>query len=125
MAPEQVRGDVKIDARADVFALGCVIFRCLTGRDVFAGDDSLSVMFKVVLEDPPRVASLRPGVPRALDDLCAGMLAKERTARLPDAEAVVTLLEAIEARLAGARLSHAPPGCPRSSPAPSAASPAW
>ncbi len=110
MAPEQVRGDRRLDARADLFALGSVLFRCLSGQDAFTGEESLSMMFKVVLEEPPRVAALLPGVPRALDALVAGLLAKERAARPPDADTVAAALEAIEVRALEARYSVPPPG---------------
>src|SRR5690242_3669708 len=76
MAPEQARGEPAIDARADVFALGCVLYRCLTGRPPFVGNDGLSVLVKVLLEDPPRLRELRGEVPAALDDLVTRMLAK-------------------------------------------------
>ena len=39
MAPEQARGVKELDARADVFSLGCVLFKCLTGRPPFRSDD--------------------------------------------------------------------------------------
>jgi tetratricopeptide (TPR) repeat protein len=103
MSPEQVRGERRIDARADVFALGCVLFECLTGRAAFAA------MFTVVLEEAPRAASLRPGLPPALDAIVARMLAKERSARPSDADAVVTALEALELRAPGRPWSVPPP----------------
>ncbi len=108
MAPEQVRGELRVDARADVFSLGCVLFRCLTGRDAFPGGDSLSDTFKVLLDEPPRVCSLRPSVPLALDALVARMLAKERAARPPDADTVAAALEGLELRGLEGRRSVAP-----------------
>ena len=54
MAPEQARGDADVDARADVFALGCVLFECLTGRPAFAGEHAMAVLAKILLEDAPR-----------------------------------------------------------------------
>src|SRR5262249_43679468 len=50
MAPEQARGEEAIDARADVFSLGCVLFKCLTGRLPFQGEDVTAVLLKLVLE---------------------------------------------------------------------------
>ena len=87
MAPEQARGLSDVDARADVFALGVVLFRCLTGRKPFTGDDMVTVLLKLVLEDPPRLRDLNPDVPPALDALVARMLAKiaRREAGGPDA----------------------------------------
>ncbi|WP_437985241.1 protein kinase domain-containing protein [Sorangium sp. So ce117] len=92
MAPEQARGEVAIDARADVFALGCILYRCLTGRPPFVGNDGLSVLVKVLLEDPPRLRELRGEVPAALDDLVTRMLAKAPRDRPRDGAAVAAEL---------------------------------
>jgi len=95
MAPEQARGSHDLDARADVFALGCVLFECLTGRPAFTGRDVLAVQAKILLEDAPRVDELRDDVPTALCDLVARLLAKEPAKRPADAAAVVEALRAI------------------------------
>jgi serine/threonine protein kinase/tetratricopeptide (TPR) repeat protein len=76
MAPEQTRGQRDIGCPADVFSLGCVLFRCLTGRAPFIGEDVLATLLKVALEEAPRVRSFRPEVSEKLDDLVARMLAK-------------------------------------------------
>jgi eukaryotic-like serine/threonine-protein kinase len=81
MAPEQARGDLHVDARADVFSLGCVIFNCLTGRPPFIGDHVMAILAKIVLEGPPRLSELRPDVPPALADLVAWMLHKDPEGR--------------------------------------------
>jgi tetratricopeptide (TPR) repeat protein len=95
MAPEQARGDRDVDARADLFALGSVLFKCLTGASAFAGDDPLTVLFNVVFREPPRVRDLNPEVPEALDELIARLLSKAPNDRPPDADAVLRALAAI------------------------------
>jgi tetratricopeptide (TPR) repeat protein len=97
MAPEQARGETEVDARADVFALGCVLFECLTGRDLFAGEDRLAVLLKAVLEDAPRVREHAPEVPEALDRLVAAMLEKAPERRPRDGAAVLDALDALDA----------------------------
>ncbi|WP_438023632.1 serine/threonine-protein kinase [Sorangium sp. So ce233] len=97
MAPEQARGELNVDARVDVFALGCILYRCLTGRAAFQGNAGLAVLMKVLLEDPPRARDMRPGIPAALDDLVARMLAKSPSDRPADGDAVAAELAAIAA----------------------------
>jgi eukaryotic-like serine/threonine-protein kinase len=96
IAPEQAHGVPDIDARADIFSLGCVLFRCLSGRAPFHGSDALSVLLKVAADEPPRLRELRPAVPPDLDDLVARMLSKSRDARPYDGSAVAEALQAIE-----------------------------
>ncbi|WP_437969558.1 protein kinase [Sorangium sp. So ce260] len=103
MAPEQARGELTIDARADVFALGCVLYRCLTGRPPFVGNDGLSVLVKVLLEDPPRLRELRGEVPAALDDLVTRMLAKAPRDRPRDGAAVAAELASLGDLAPGSR----------------------
>ncbi|XXT14958.1 protein kinase [Sorangium sp. So ce429] len=109
MAPEQARGDREtLDARADVFSLGCVLFECLTGQRAFRAQHLMALLWKLLLEDPPRVTELRPEVPPALDALVARMLAKEPAARLADGAAVARCLDALGAlEGSGASLSLA------------------
>jgi tetratricopeptide (TPR) repeat protein len=95
MAPEQARGDPNVDARADVFALGCVLFECLTGRVVFVGSHPMAVLAKILLEPPPRLRDLRPHMPRELDALLARMLASDPAARPRDGAALLAELAEI------------------------------
>ena len=76
MAPEQARTGGQIDARADVFALGCVLFACLTGVPPFDGDNTAAILAKILFGAPPRVRELWPEVPETLDALVAQMLSK-------------------------------------------------
>ncbi|XXX73112.1 protein kinase [Sorangium sp. So ce134] len=95
MAPEQARGDSQIDARADVFALGCVLFQCIAGRPPFLGDSALALLVKVVLEEPPRLGELRGDVPEQLERFVARMLAKEPRGRPRDGAAAAEELAAV------------------------------
>jgi tetratricopeptide (TPR) repeat protein len=110
MAPEQARGDPDLDARTDVFALGCVLFECLTGKPAFVGEHVMALLAKILLDETPRVRALVPGVPRQLDDLVSRMMAKEPDERPRDGAAVATEIAALGS-MAGAfhLIPSAPP----------------
>jgi tetratricopeptide (TPR) repeat protein len=93
MAPEQARGGEEVDFRADLFSLGCVFFECLTGEPAFAGEHAMAVLAKILVEQPPPPSSLRDGIPAAIDDLVARLLAKPPDQRPRDATAVAEELE--------------------------------
>jgi len=99
LAPEQARGETQIDARADVFALGCVLFECLAGRPVFDGDSVLSILTQVVFAQAPRLSSAVPDVPEILDDFVARMLAKNPDDRPQDGDEVARALGGIQVDL--------------------------
>jgi serine/threonine protein kinase len=94
MAPEQAMGERDVDARADVFSLGCVLFECLTGRAAFAADNIRAILAKVLVEQAPSIRELRPELGEGLDSLVTRMLAKRREDRPEDAAEVLRLLEA-------------------------------
>jgi serine/threonine protein kinase len=112
VAPEQARSAAGVDARADVFSLGCILYKCLTGRGPFVGNDGLSVLLKVVLEDPPRLRELRPDVPSRLDDLVARMLSKSPEGRPRDGDALAEEIEALGEMPAASATPSAPPPRP-------------
>jgi eukaryotic-like serine/threonine-protein kinase len=95
MAPEQARGERTVDARADIFSLGCVLFECLSGRPAFVGAHVVAVLAKILLDPAGRVSALRQDVPAVLDDLVASMLEKNPAARPADGAAVAAALDAI------------------------------
>jgi tetratricopeptide (TPR) repeat protein len=98
MAPEQARGASTVDGRADIFALGCVLFECLAGQPPFAGESPTAIMAKILLDDSVDVARQRPGTPPALVALIASMLAKDPAERPANADEVAHALAAITAR---------------------------
>ncbi|WP_437644157.1 protein kinase domain-containing protein [Sorangium sp. So ce362] len=111
MAPEQARGELSIDARADVFALGCVLFECIAGRPPFLGNSALALLIKVVLEEPPRLGELRGDIPEPFERLVTRMLSKEAGDRPRDGAAVAAELAAAagDGLSAGASAVAAPP----------------
>jgi eukaryotic-like serine/threonine-protein kinase len=94
MAPEQARGARELDARADVFSLGCLIYECLAGRPAFAGENVAALLAKILLESPPSLRELGVEVPPALDELVGRMLSKHIASRPGSGAAVLKELEA-------------------------------
>ena len=96
MAPEQARGEhERIDASADVYSLGAVLFHCLTGQAPFSGAHVMEVLAQVLLSGPPRVRDLRPEVPEALAALVGRLLASDPSERPPNGAALVQALAAL------------------------------
>jgi serine/threonine protein kinase/tetratricopeptide (TPR) repeat protein len=93
-SPEQARGLRTIDARTDVFALGCVLFECLTGRPAFVGEHPIALLAKILLEDTPRAGELC-NVPGAIDELLARAMSKDPAIRPADGAALGRELEAL------------------------------
>jgi hypothetical protein len=81
MAPEQAAGEPHIDACADVFSLGAVMFECLTGRPPFVAEHAVAVLARILFEQVPALNEICPDVPEALSNLVARMLSKRRDAR--------------------------------------------
>jgi len=75
MAPEQARGD-KVDHRADIYAVGGILYRALTGKKPFDSDDPSATLTLVLTEDPERPRSLEPSIPQALELVIQRAMAK-------------------------------------------------
>ena len=108
MAPEQALGQA-IDGRADLYALGVVLYELTTGRLPFTGDDPLTIVSQHVHAPvvPPRV--LRPDLPHALEKIIVKLLAKDPTQRFSSAaEARAALLVSLQAEDETATADAAP-----------------
>ena len=80
MAPEQLEGE-EADARADIFALGAVLYEMATGRRAFEGKSQASLVAAILAAEPPPIAALQPLAPAALDRVVRLCLAKDPDAR--------------------------------------------
>lgn len=96
MAPEQAGGRA-MDHRADLFALGAVLFEMATGRRAFGGRNIIEVLSAVATHHPPPSRTSNPEVPERLSKLISALLAKEPSARSPDtASGVADYLRSLE-----------------------------
>ncbi|PRY47647.1 serine/threonine-protein kinase [Geodermatophilus tzadiensis] len=104
LSPEQARGEA-VDARSDVYSVGCLLFELVTGAPPFTGDSPVSVAYQHVREDPRLPSSVNPAVPPELDAIVLKSLSKNPANRYQSAaEMRNDLLRA----LAGQRVEATP-----------------
>lgn len=96
VSPEQVRGG-PIDGRADLFALGIVLFELLAGRRPWRGKDDTDVLIAMMRTEPPRLTELRPDVSPTMAHLVEGCLRKQSAERPQSADEVRATLDALRA----------------------------
>ncbi|MCD2111165.1 Stk1 family PASTA domain-containing Ser/Thr kinase [Rhodococcus rhodochrous] len=84
LSPEQARGE-QVDARSDVYSVGCVLFEILTGEPPFKGDSPVAVAYQHVREDPPLPSSVNSSVPPELDSVILKAMAKNPANRYQSA----------------------------------------
>jgi serine/threonine protein kinase len=96
MAPEQARAGQSLDGRCDLFSLGCVLYRMVGGQDPFQGDDPISLLMSVALEQPEPLLRLSPGAPSDLVRLINWLLQKVPQERPATARQVVELIAQLE-----------------------------
>ena len=75
VAPEQIEGG-RVDARTDIYSLGCLLYHCLSGELPFARDTDVAVIYAHLSEEPPRLTSVCPELPGGLDAVIAKALEK-------------------------------------------------
>jgi serine/threonine protein kinase len=97
MAPEQLEGK-EADARTDVFAFGATLYEMLTGRKAFNGKTQVSLMASILEHDPPPMTSIQPVLPRALEKVVNGCLAKDPEERWQTVRDVVRQLKSVRER---------------------------
>jgi serine/threonine protein kinase/tetratricopeptide (TPR) repeat protein len=95
MAPEQARGVIQLDCRVDIFALGCVLFECVTGERAFSGQQIMATLAKVLYAEPRSMREFQPAIPQEIDELVAWMLAKNPDQRPRDGAELFNALAAL------------------------------
>jgi serine/threonine protein kinase len=99
MSPEQARSSHDIRPATDIFALGCVVYECLTGQTPFEADHVAAILGRILFDQPSSVRLVRPAVPEAWAALISRMLEKDPEKRPRDAAALLTEIRALpEAR---------------------------
>ncbi len=100
MAPEQIQGGQAIDRRADLFALGTLLFECISGRPAFVAEHVMGLLAKILVERPPALAEFGVAASPALEQLVAALLEKQPSDRPASASDVAARLDACIEELA-------------------------
>jgi YVTN family beta-propeller protein len=115
-APEQIEGKA-LDARTDVYSLGCVLYECLTGRPPFPRDAEMAVLWAHMTQAPPMVTDVRPELPPGIDSVVATAMAKSPGERYRSCG------ELVEAARTALRIDLIPAPSPEAPSVPSPATP--
>ncbi|HLL17107.1 MAG TPA: protein kinase [Pyrinomonadaceae bacterium] len=106
MSPEQARGE-QVDARTDIWSLGCVLYEMLAGRVPFEGRSASHVIVNILDAEPPPLAQYMPETSESLQEVVSDALTKDRDARFQTAKQMLVKLQRLRQRLdSGASLDH-------------------
>ncbi|XYH95120.1 protein kinase domain-containing protein [Sorangium sp. So ce1128] len=92
MSPEQIRSLKYADVRTDIWALGVILYRMLTGRQPFEGDSVTAVTAAIMMDTPTSILTLRPDLPPAVGALVGRCLAKDPAARVQSVTEIARVL---------------------------------
>ncbi len=113
MAPEQVRGQRELLPAADIFSLGCVFYKCLTGKPAFGAEQIAALLVRILFEEPVPLRERLPTVPESIVGLLRRMLQKDPVHRFADAgELVVALASLGDLPALAPAVMDAPPPSP-------------
>lgn len=136
MAPEQALALPTLDRRADVFAVGAILYEMITGKIAFAGHNVATILFKLLNEEPLPPTVQAEGLPAEVDDVLEEALAKQPGLRFPTVGALAdsfgrslgvagtpaewgkTAVSALEEKMGSARPAPAPPRGEQTAPVP-------
>ena len=97
MSPEHARGGVEIDARTDLYSLGCVLYEMLAGKPPFTGAAPHAVWMRTLTDTPVPITTVREGIPADVGATVDRLLAKAPADRYADAAHVIGALSAVRA----------------------------
>jgi serine/threonine-protein kinase len=92
MSPEQATGERRLDARSDIYALGCVVYEMLAGEQAFTGPSSQAILARQLVERPRPIRTVRPQVAEGMEHAILAALAKDPRERPGSASELIALM---------------------------------
>ncbi len=108
MSPEQASGEATIDHRTDIWSLGVVLYRMLTGNLAFDAPTDAALIHKIIYEEPGPISSLRSDIPSGLEDAIRKMLKKNPQDRYQDMQSLISDLQSVKSRMVTVTAEPAP-----------------